>query len=280
MRIPMHDNLLAYFRKHQQNLEHYLALCAEETEPENVHQLRVSIKRLRAVLQFTNQVSCNDEIIAEKQLKSLRKLFKVAGSVRDVQVQQILIREYESDMDLRFGQYLTFLEKLEKKAIKNFYSFNKDVRPAHKLNAEHELIEKSLAILTHEEIKSGSEKLLSSRCKTVSQMLAEKPDDKKLHKTRTIIKQMRYILGIIQKSAPDILAKTVSLEQLSEAEVLLGKWHDMVVGIGFLKDFMKKADFNHAIEDEHYKNLAKKLNRERLKLRRQIRISLGNSFRF
>jgi len=274
----MHEDLLVYFRKYEQHLEHYLALCIEQTDPENVHQLRVSIKRMRAVLQFTGQVVGHEDIVAKKQLKSLRKLFKVAGGIRDVQVQLKLIPEYESAMNLRFQQYLAYLEKLERHAVKNFYSFVEDAKPIHKLDSGHELIEKSLALLTDKEIRIGAEQLLASRCMNIRQMLAERPDDKKLHEMRTVIKQMHYIMSIMRKSAPDMVEAPVSLASLTEAEDLLGKWHDMVVGTGFLKNFGEKADFLHESEAEHYKILTKKLESERLKLRRQIKISLGKSF--
>jgi len=274
----MHEDLLEYFQKHQQHLEHYLALCIEEPESEIVHQLRVSIKRLRAVLQFMGQVVGNEDISAKKQLKSLRKLFKIAGGIRDVHVQQKLIPEYETSMNLQFGLYLKHLEKLEKQSIKNFYSFIEEAKPIHKLTSGRELIEKSLALLTPGEIRLRAEQLLASRCNHLRQMLGDRPDDKKLHEMRTIIKQMRYVMSVMRKNAPDSAEEPVWLANLTEAEVLLGKWHDMVVGIALLKDFREKTDLHHTPDSEDYKVLALALVNERLKLRRQIRKSLVKSF--
>lgn len=274
----MHDDLLDYFQKHQQHLEHYLALCFEDPEPEMVHQLRVSIKRLRAVLHFTGEVTGNEEISAKKQGKSLRKLFKAAGILRDIQVQLKLIPEYESDLNFKFRLYLSYLKKLEKQSVKNFNAFIEEAKPIHKLTSRRELIEKSLALLSPEEIRSRAEALIGARCSNIQQMLGTRPDDKKLHEMRTIIKQMRYILSVMRKSSPEDSEAKVSLANLSELEELLGKWHDVVVGIGFLKDFRDITDFRKDSEAKSYEFFAKTLEAERVKLRRQIIKSLGKSF--
>lgn len=242
-----------------------------------VHQLRVSIKRLRAVLHFTGSVIGNEGIDAKKQFKSLRKLFKITGRIRDVQVQQKLIPEFEVSLNSQFGLYLAYLKKLEKPFVRNFYLFINDSKPIHKLASGRELVEKSLASLSPAEIRIRAEQLLASRFNHLKEIFASRPDDKKLHEMRTIIKQMKYIMIVMHKSAPDSDESPISLANLTEAEELLGNWHDVVVGIEFLKNFRENADFKHSSDSESYKLLAKKLADERLKLRRQIRISLGKS---
>ena len=273
----MHEDLLDYFQKHQKHLEHYLALCIEEPEHEMVHQLRVSIKRLKAVLHFTGQVTGNDKIGAKKQIKSLRKLFKVAGNLRDLQVQQKLIPEYEAKLNSEFGLYLSYLEKIEKQSVRNFCLFIANSKPIHKLTSGRELIETSLASLTPDEIRLRAGQLLSSRCSILRQMLIARPDDKQLHEMRTIIKQMRYIMSVMRKSAPDAVEHLVSLAGLTEAEVLLGKWHDVVIGIEFLKDFRDTTDFKDKSDARKYGILAETLEKERVKLRKQIGKSLEKS---
>ena len=274
----MHEDLLVYYRKHEQHLEHFLALCIEETEPENIHQLRVSIKHLRAVLHFTGQISGTENHIAENQLKSLRKLFKIAGHLRDVQVQQKLLPEYEALINVRFDHYKTFLDKLEKQFIKKFNSFIEKAKPIHRLSAGQEIIERALEILTPEEIRKGVEQLLASRCSNIRQIMGEKPDDKKLHEIRIIIKQMRYILSIMRKNNPESLEKIVSLNDLTDPEILLGRWHDIVVGISFLNDFRESANFRKVSSVTDYSLLAKMQDSERNKLRKKIIRALGKSF--
>jgi CHAD domain-containing protein len=274
----MHQDLLEYFQKHQRHLEHFLALCIEKTEPELVHQLRVSIKRMRAVLHFAGHVIGTEEIDAKKQLKSLRKLFKITGSIRDVQVQQKQIPEYESELNTHFEAYKTYLLNLEKQSIKDFYSFIEDSKPIHKLDAGRDFIEKSLAALTPEEIRLRAGQLLAGRCDTLRLMLHARPDDKKLHEMRTIIKQMRYIMSVMRKNEKQAAETIVSQESLAETEELLGKWHDVVVGIGFLGNFRDTNDFKHASEAKDYKILAETLEAERIKLRKQIIKCLGKSF--
>jgi CHAD domain-containing protein len=278
MQQIMHEDLLDYFRKHEQHLEHFLALCIEETEPESVHQLRVSIKRLKTVLQLTGQLSGNETDIVAAKIKPLRKLFKIAGCLRDVQVQQKLIPEYEAALNLDFERYRKFLDKLEKQFVKKFTSFIGKSKPIHRLNAGREWIEKSLSVLTPDEIRDGAEQLLASRCSTVKQILAQKPDDEKLHKIRILIKQMRYILSIMRRNNPDYPEKIVKLADLNEPEILLGKWHDIVVGIAYLKDFIEKNDIQKTSDITDYASLAKMLSSERIKLRKQIIKSFGKSF--
>jgi hypothetical protein len=89
---------------------------------------------------------------------------------------------------------------------------------------------------------------------------------------------MRYILSIMRRNNPDYPEKIVKLTDLNEPEILLGKWHDIVVGIAYLKDFIEKNDIQNTSDATEYASLAKMLGSERIKLRKQIIKSLGKSF--
>jgi CHAD domain-containing protein len=275
--VPMHEELLDYFQKQHQHLDHYLALCFETPDDEVVHELRVSIKRIRAIFLFTEQLAGNENFDADRHYKPLRKLFRMAGKIRDVQVQQKLVADYANTLNSTFNVYLEHLDKLEKRSISLFFKDIEQGKTPHNLASISHIIENTMSPFLKEDIKTRALQILENQCDELRLKLVDIPNNKQLHQMRIIIKQMRYILGVIRKSDPSATGFPISLASLTEAEVLLGKWHDRIVGIALLNDFRKKKKKQHEPETENYNILASILEVEQRILRAKIRKSLGKS---
>lgn len=273
----MREALLDYFQKHHQRLEHYLALCFETPNAEVVHELRVSIKRIRAIFLFIGQLTGNKNFDADKNYKSLRKLFRMAGNIRDVQVQQKLVSDYANALNTTFGVYLDHLDKLEKASVLWFFKDIEKDKIQHNLASIQRIIENSLSSCMKDDIKTKAFQLLAYQCDELRMILINIPGNKQLHKMRTTIKQMRYILSVIRKSDPSARGFPISLACLTETEMLLGKWHDSIVGIRTLEDFRRGKEKHLEPETENYKLLATALEVEQRILRARIKKTLGKS---
>jgi len=273
----MHKHLLDYFQKQHQHLEHYLALCFEAPDSEVVHELRVSIKRIRAIFMFTEQLTGNENFDADVYFKPLRTLFRMAGRIRDVQVQQKLVADYANTLNSAFDLYLEHLDMLEKRSISRFFRDIEQDKVQNNLASMHYIIKNTMSLLMKDDIKTRAFQLLTSQCDELRMKLVNIPDNQELHQMRTIIKQMRYILSVIRKSNPVATGFPVSLACLSDAEVLLGKWHDRIVGAALLSDFRKKKLKDYKPEMENYKLLNTTLDVDQRIFRAQLRKSLGKS---
>ena len=274
----MHEELLNYFQKQHHHLEHYLALCFEAPNAEVVHQLRVSIKRIHAILLFTKQLSENRNFDAAAHYKPLRKLFRMAGSIRDVQVQQQLIAECASTLNTPFDLYMAHLKDLEKNSISQFFVDIESGKTPHHLASIHHIIKNTISSFVKEEIKTRAFELLVNQCNALRAKLAAEPDNEQLHQMRTMLKQMHYIMAVIRKSDPQAAAFPISLASIASVEVLLGNWHDRIIGLELLSDFRKKMRKAHEPETENYNRLATLLSVDQRIFRAQARRNLLKSF--
>ena len=80
--------LQKYYKSRINSLEKILGKPDKIVTPEDFHKLRVEIKKLRAVLTLVNWSEKNFK--RKKFLKSYKKLFKQAGKVRDLQLEEAL----------------------------------------------------------------------------------------------------------------------------------------------------------------------------------------------
>ena len=85
--MTAHKSIHEYYMQQHRNIEYYLEQCAEKAEAELVHELRLSIKKLRAFHKLAGPLcpEDTDDLIHVK--RRVRKLFRIAGELRDTQVQ-------------------------------------------------------------------------------------------------------------------------------------------------------------------------------------------------
>jgi CHAD domain-containing protein len=94
-----------YYRK----LKKQCKTVTEGFDAEAIHQLRVAYKKLRAFLRMLRQgEDAGGEI---KNLKKLKKGYRVSGSIRNLQLQQQRITEAAKPEPKKPQAYLTLLEK-------------------------------------------------------------------------------------------------------------------------------------------------------------------------
>jgi len=108
----------AYYRAQEQKIRQHFLPAVSVFDEEGIHELRVDIKRLRAFFHLISHI--NPIFRPEKDMQKIQKLFKSAGQIRDIHVQQELARENISSLDLELSEYVNFLKEKEWKARKRF----------------------------------------------------------------------------------------------------------------------------------------------------------------
>ena len=216
---------------------------------EDIHDLRVSSRRIRTVLDIFSEYLPNKKIKSwEKDIRTITKSF---GSVRDLDVQIDLINEvYESTEDTKIRSGLRRIRmRLKQKRQQKHENTKKITR----------LILDSASIVemnTWAEValeNSGSEMFFSSELyrlgyKQIQTRLDEfllyevfifDPNRvEELHQMRISAKQLRYALEVfsdLYKQKMDF-----ALDTVRQAQEYLGNIHDSDVWIDFLPDFMNK----------------------------------------
>jgi CHAD domain-containing protein len=242
----MEKLLLEYCIQQHSNIAHYLNLCVERAEAESVHQLRVSIKKFRAVSKLLEYLMPEAGRENKQQLGKLRELFKLAGQLRDSQVHMILFNYYKTELNIEDTGFEYFLKKNEMSALRKFLAgfslFNKTIanQPFHKLNL------KKTELDTAESLRPGASKLLEKRLKKLRKTVLAAENDRILHNARIQLKQIRYMLGILTMQDSFFEKYDIAMTGLRVAEIQLGRWHDLVVFRVTLNKYLKRKQKKNA----------------------------------
>jgi len=253
--MAAHESLHEYYLHQHRNIEHYLELCSSHPEAELVHELRLCIKRLRAFHKLAEQLY-SDGMIEHIHMKHrVRQLYKVAGQLRDTQVQIHMLTSLEEQTGIKYPEFGNWLLRREKKRIKRFGKKPKQVVPHTTNQSTHEKIGKLLALADDETILDNAGKVLSGLYSKAQELAGGNSNDQDLHQLRRITKQMRYIISIMTHSYPDYTYNAISVKSLREIEVAAGDWHDNLVRIVLLGKFMEKKKFIADSLEFKYKEL-------------------------
>jgi len=258
-------------------IEHYSALdkkfnkCYREllhsNEAENIHQLRVSLKKVKAFFHLLNYLYGNFHF--NKMFREFKKIFDEAGKVRDVEVQLILLDSIEKEINLPLVNQRMRLQKNKKakfnylrNILKRRSGFNKDVKS--------DIVKLLKRDFTFDKIKlyfiRESEEL-TGRLKKYN------PQFKELHHLRIHLKRYYYNLVLLNNFMPKNKLITEHVDRLNKLQEQLGKLHDSVSMLGVTGKFKTGKDFS-ATEMKSIRlmnvRLAKANKKQALKIRKHF----------
>lgn len=254
--IQYYESLLDTFTK-------YLHKVAEDAQTEDIHQLRVSIKKLRAIWTLTELVS-DRKWKKKKHFALFNKLFSTAGKLREAQINQELIRNYSS----RLEDYKLQLGMIEFKQLKKLKKRIKQFDQARLEDLNRTLIKKINTISDDYVLTIAKQHVSAFKLNTTG--LEEDSDNNdQLHDIRIALKAIQEILFIIKKlgNSKDSEKKLKKIKVLNEA---IGTWHDYDVLIDSLQKY-------HEENSEEVSSLIEQISTEQvarsMKLIRSIRKS-------
>ncbi len=227
-----------YFDTFLQNqilvLTQNLKIAQESFDVNAIHDLRVAIKKIRALFLFVNEIS-GGEFKVKKRLKRLRKLFKAFGKLRDIQVQKELLNKYESNTNCSYQYFNLHLSDVQTK-IQSSYS-----NEFLKFKTQH-----SGKIYTHfkKNIEPYNFNLISSsiyeqyklRFKILKSLSHKISDYHNIHKFRIKLKEFIHIFIILFQNSEFKPETSVNINKMKNIADLLGSWHDKDI---FLKSLSK-----------------------------------------
>jgi CHAD domain-containing protein len=240
---------LKYFKK---QLENSLANPGNE---EAIHNLRTSIKRIKAFLKFLKTV--NDDFDYCKSYTPWKRLFKKAGAKRMYQVainkaEEILTGENSNQHHTNMLASEPGFNRLQDQFDKAFF---RDARNEAKNSINKISIKKE----TKKYLKKRVEKLQS----LINMNIAERRT--RLHVIRKILKEFSYNLPFLKKlKIGDFQNKNLA-NWLDETMDLLGDWHDNKVLMDELQNDtavlkyspQKKKKIREGLEEENKVLLAR-----------------------
>jgi len=270
-------NLKKYWKKLEKNLER----VKEDAAQEPVHDLRVSIRRLRALVTVFQEFVPGIKNAAF--LKEMRRIMKPFGGLRDLHIQHNLLSSsieegstvlspYIHSLDARIGE---MEDALEKKVA------------AFKISSTRDLMKKILNI--GQILFPGKKKYLKMQannhsCPVTRNLLQKylmdcfgyfplvRKEEKKgdFHQLRICVKKLRYHLEIL-KSLIDEEGPCIEIDFFRNLQDAMGDAHDRDVVSRSVREFFNRYDPS-VLEREEYGKWNQSLEKERKEL---YRTSLG-----
>jgi CHAD domain-containing protein len=194
---------------------------------ENLHELRVACKKLKAMYQVLSGIT-GGLFDAKNHFEEINKLFKTVGALRDFHVQQQLMEKVTTENSIVLSE--KFLTQFNEKRTETSQSVKLALTEFEGDKMTESLENASLLIenLKDKSILKNIIRLLKLRLKQIQKLLPVKKDEDKIHLMRKRVKQVCYIVDLIKVIDPD-KNHFKHNDRFKEAAELLGNWHDYVI---------------------------------------------------
>jgi|GEM_PF-5422320 CHAD domain-containing protein len=230
------QNLILFLEENSRSLNQNFKIAKKLGSPDSVHDLRIAIKRLNALVQLINSNKSSNYILT-RNFAQLKRLFKAAGSLRDFQVLEELLLNYSKTFSSISKIISAQFQNNKYNAQKEFLVFIN--------NYDHFDLNRVLkCIIKH--IQKLENDLLEIHIQNICQnnmlklMKYSIPDSKEynLHSARKVVKNFAYWQEMEYNESTQ---NNYSYEKLKEAGRYLGNWHDRMVLYNFLISSKKKG---------------------------------------
>ena len=216
--------MLQFFKTSYKDFEDYLKRVKRTSDQENIHQLRVALKKLKTILHI---VDPENKILKTSEKKRIRRLFKVAGIIREAQVNMELVQHID---DRTMKVYHSFLNEQIHYGAKALQQFTSD-------KEAEDFFSKNTLKKISKETKHFTESHQLDKFRTQVYNRIERyghyAGDKILHEIR---KEIKHLLFITKFDHIDDSKK----EYINNLADQLGIWHDQAVLLYSLESFSAK----------------------------------------
>lgn len=231
-----------YFRERWENFLHHFEQFAKRTNAEDLHRVRVELKKIRALLFIQKEV--HDEPY-KRASALLKKVFRLGGKIREAQVNAQLVKHAGAGSVEFFTAHRNTVAK-QSKAFIQFVRRNPD-----KLITVNTKVWKSLRRVSSSAIRKLNKKLLEE----IRSAYFPRMKVSALHEARKLIKRMVYMHGMLRKADAEKL--TVPIEQLRKLEEETGKWHDVIIAKELVRKFPRAAKAKRMLEQKRKVHLGR-----------------------
>jgi CHAD domain-containing protein len=205
-----------------------------DPEPEQIHRLRVSIKKLRAVRRFLGVTAPGAFPFTNKD--PFTKLFKRSGSLREIQLNKQLASAFK-ERSAAVNAYLHYLNELEGRAMETFKKHLNTFPEPVLLKSDKKTVAE-FKHLSSEKLYRLGKNYARSELDKVLKLLKKKSTVTRTHHIRRVLKRTEPILLICRQARPGKKTREL-IGKVRLLNVLLGEWHDNAVFISSLTKYLK-----------------------------------------
>lgn len=224
LKLNSRKYLIEFFRENESHLIRHIKGASEIQSEENIHEIRVAIKKIRAFYKIIYRLTDN-KFSEESKNKIFKKLFKNTGKLRDMQIKLNILENVPSSAKLTF--FRDSLKKDEESIrhkIKNSldkFNITEFVEMASNIESELPSFEKR-------KVKSELVKFILNSTLLIRKYIHSKHSNEKIHNIRKLLKEVHSASEILYMLNPVQHLKKF-LKLIKDIEVKLGKWHDNII---------------------------------------------------
>ena len=239
-----------------------LARTRKRATEKAIHDLRVSIRRLAAVLDVIKIIVSSSNLT--KTRKRLKRLLGALSELRDVQVQIVTVRQLAGEFPV-LNLFLTLLLVREKQIVRQIHV---ELRDFHVEQVDPGIIqiEKDLqTVLADPALRDAARAMvLGTLAKTFSRTVQLKPaalsgKGNSIHRLRIAFKRFRYTVEALEAILPNVTGRMK--KSMNSYQVRMGNIQDMDVLVSSIRSHAKKHP--RADQEQFRKLIEQLLNRRR-----------------
>lgn len=263
----MHESqLIIHYKNQIKGFREHFKQAAEHQEMENVHQLRLDIKKMRATLALMQFVS-SEAFDLREYLNLFSKLFRRLGQVREAQINQELITKNdgagESLLIAHFKQQQQLAEVALRQEMEAFDFL--------KLKRIHWSLLQTMRGISNQEVLKGAISHVFKKLMLVDAMKSQLDDPKKLHKARIQLKEVSEILGLINEIQKVPELEVIGID-IKTSTTMIGEWHDHRILLDTLEHI---GDLNSlSASDQSLPRLVQQIRLQNTEMRENIKKKL------
>jgi CHAD domain-containing protein len=227
----------------------------------SIHDLRVSVKKLRSFLRLSELISGQKWRAPFTQVKTL---FKISGKLRDFELSITLLSDYTKKENSQLPSLIKYL-KVNKSLTSQWtkkaaLAFHED-----QLQILSGILQTSIAEISNEDLMSKINEMTELYLKKIN--LLANDFNKNLHEIRKILKEIYYWLNSCPYNPNNNFDNTILEEILQD----LGCWQDNFVFLNKVKNFRKEFLAKNTIETAGVKTLEIKIRNKKDELLNKVK---------
>lgn len=235
---------------------------------EHIRRVRVGIKRWRTLYELV-RVLMPHHFPPNKVERSVHRLFKRAGNVRDCQLNRQLVAGLDLPAKLE-KKVQRFFKEQGRKARKRL---KKDIEALHpkRVRTISRRIEQLVPAISPEQVSRQLRHFMNHEVLAIESLQRPDASPEQLHSIRKHLKSLIEVGNVILSITPD-KSLTRLIQRAKNRQRQLGNWHDQVSLIEQLKDYI--VDHPAGLSPEKLRSLFDKLdtvvNRHTKRIRHEV----------
>lgn len=219
------QEILGVLRSRTETFLTALKLCYREPDEKNVHDLRVSARRLQAILELLGEMKGFDSL--KKVNRKTKRILRIFADLRDIQVQQLFLKDFIN----QFPILESLIYRLEKREEKEISHSIEEMERLDRKQLKEELLRLNKKVernLKKKEVHRALEDLIQRDYHRVmdSKAALTLEDVDTFHRLRIDCKKIRYRMEIVEP----LLVSTLPLtEPFKKIQDQLGEIQDLTV---------------------------------------------------